>query len=126
MLLKITSQIELSAEDASAIEKRVQTAMSRLSGDVEVVDIVVRDVNGPKGGVDQFVRLTAHLKSLPAITVSDCHRSVLGAAASCAQRLSQSVRRQLDRFRHRRDATPMSGPSDASSEMTATSEEQLN
>lgn len=126
MLLRMTSQIELSAEDTSAIEKRVQTAMSRLSGDVEVVDIVVRDVNGPKGGVDQFVRLTAHLKSLPAITVSDCHRSVLGAAASCAQRLSQSVRRQLDRFRHRRDATSMSGPPAASDEMPATSEEQLN
>jgi putative sigma-54 modulation protein len=126
MLLKITSQIELSAEDSSAIEKRVQTAMSRLSNDVEVVDVVVRDVNGPKGGVDQFVRLTAHLKGLPAITVSDCHRNVLGAATSCAQRLNQSVRRQLDRIRHRRDATPMSGPPVASDEMPAINKEQLN
>lgn len=124
MLLKITSQIELSAEDSTAIEKRVHAAMSRLSRDVEAIDVVVRDVNGPKGGVDQFVRLTAHLRGLPAITVSDCHQNVLGAATRCAQRLSQSVRRQVDRFRQRRDATPMSGSLAASDELPAANEEQ--
>lgn len=126
MLLKLTSHTNLSAEESSAIEKRVQVAMSRLTREVEVVDVVVRDVNGPKGGVDQFVRLTAHLKGSPAITVSDCHSSVLGAATRCAQRLSQSVRRQLDRFRHRRGLTPMSGETIASSRLPAMDQELMD
>ncbi len=119
MLLRIASDTKLSPEESSLIERRIRDAMARLATDVEEVNVVVRDVNGPKGGVDQFVRLTAHLKGLPAITVSDCHRNVLGAATNCAERLSQSVRRQVNRYRHRRGKVSMSGDSAASSRLPA-------
>jgi putative sigma-54 modulation protein len=109
MQLTISSRKVLSAEESSAIEAQVDVALSRLAHHVNEVSVIVRDLNGPKGGVDQFVRLTAHLKGIPAVTVSGCHATLSGAINQSAQRLGQAVTRHIKRFRLRRGRESMAG-----------------
>jgi ribosome-associated translation inhibitor RaiA len=101
--MQIEIRGHLKATDAirEHIEKRVQTAVGRFLHRVRAITVRLEDINGPgKGGSDKSVQI--------AIVVEEVHADLYLAATQAAERLSVSVRRELDRLRHPRAAAERS------------------
>lgn len=92
----------LDSEDREVIERRMAFALSRFAAELKRVEVVFDDENGPRGGVDKDVRLTAWLRSGVKLNVSHQDSSPTSAATFAAARLSRLVARALQRTRYQR------------------------
>lgn len=93
--------VRLNDDDRAYIRRRLGKLIARHSRAVERVTVRVRDVNGPRGGVDIVCRIKVVLRRLPSIVVEHraAHlRSSLNQAFTAAER---TVSRGLDRRRTR-------------------------
>lgn len=80
-------------------ERQAHFHLSRFGGELTSVVIRVRDVNGPKGGVDKHCQLTARGPRLRAIRVEAESADVSSAIDMAMERLSRTVGREFDRLR---------------------------
>jgi len=55
-------QLDVSGFFKSYVQRRVDFAISEFDGRVRDVEVVVCDVNGPRGGVDKAIAITARLR----------------------------------------------------------------
>jgi|SRR5690349_23549183 len=103
MMLVTTPNIRVHAvaiddEDREYIRRRVRTLFRRYGAVAERVTVRVRDVNGPRGGVDMVCRVKVVLKALPSVVVerrTPYLRSALSSAlAAAARAVSQTLRRR--------------------------------
>ena len=111
--MQIEIRGHLKATDAirEHIEKRVQTAVGRFLHRVRAITVRLEDINGPgKGGSDKSVQIAVTLDTprRAPIVVEEVHADLYLAATQAAERLSVSVRRELDRLRHPRAAAERS------------------
>ena len=98
-----TRAIQLSSQEEEALVHNITRALSRHERVIHVV-AVCEDVNGPRGGVDKYCRLTAQGPGLGMVVVEE-RDTVLGRAVDrAAQRLTRAVVRSLGRRRRRRQA----------------------
>jgi ribosome-associated translation inhibitor RaiA len=93
--------VRLNDDDRAHIRRRLRKLIARHSRAVERVTVRVRDVNGPRGGVDIVSRIKVVLRRLPSIVVE--HRSAyLGSSLNQAfSAVERTVARALDRRRTR-------------------------
>lgn len=111
--MQIEIRGHLKATDAIRrhIEKRVQTAIGRFEHRVRAITIRLEDINGPgKGGSDKSVQIAATLDTprRTPVVVEEVHADLYLAVTQAAERLSVSVRKDLDRLRHPRAAAERS------------------
>ncbi|MFK7768427.1 MAG: hypothetical protein AB8B55_14495 [Mariniblastus sp.] len=87
----------LGNEAINRAEARANASFAKFGNSVKGVDITVKDVNGPKGGIDKECRIVVRLKQMNdfAITIKD--ESLSKAVSNAIQRAARSVTRQLDR-----------------------------
>lgn len=104
--------IESSLDGASSdwrqqAEHRVRAVLRRMQGQVQQARIRLRDVNGPKGGVDKRcqIQLVTDGHGTLVVEASDVHE--LGAFNRALQRASQALTR---RWQRRRKAPRPSAP----------------
>lgn len=87
------------------VERRVQTAVGRLSHRVRAVTIRLDDINGPgRGGADKACQIAVTLvtpRRAP-VVVEEVHADLYLAVSQAAERMSQVVRREIARVRHPR------------------------
>ncbi|MGQ9649071.1 MAG: HPF/RaiA family ribosome-associated protein [Phycisphaerae bacterium] len=94
--------VTLEQEWEDFIERRLRFAIGRFASRIQEVIVRIRDLNGPRGGIDQHCLIDAHIlpsarKSAKAIGPD------LGTAISKAvDRISRCIRTDLDRRRTRR------------------------
>lgn len=96
------SQIPLEAEHRLQIERRVGFALSRLTQHVREVEVHLRDLNGPRGGVDKRCRVLVHFERGPAVIVEDVDselgelidRTIARAARSAHKRVALGTLRR--------------------------------
>ena len=86
------------------VERRLLFALSRFTGTIDRVHVVITDNNGPKGGVDQACRMSAFLKGGETLTVSYTDEQLEVAASRAADRLGRTISRHLERGREGRKA----------------------
>ncbi|HJP85713.1 MAG TPA: hypothetical protein VJ852_06965 [Gemmatimonadaceae bacterium] len=90
--------VAMDDEDREYIRRRVRTLFRRYRGVAERVTVRVRDVNGPRGGVDIVCRVKVVLKRLPSVVVerrtSRLKSAVSSALMAAAQAVSQTLRRR--------------------------------
>jgi len=91
--------VERDEELRDSIDRRVRFALARFGDRIERADIVLTDVNGPRGGWDQRCMLKVVLPpTKPAvIEVTDC--DALAAVGRACDRAVRHVRDQLARRR---------------------------
>ena len=64
---------------------------------VERVSVRVRDVNGPRGGVDKACTIKVVLTGLPSVVIDEQSASLQAAMDGALQRTERAVRRSMDR-----------------------------
>lgn len=93
---------ELSARMKQMVERRLLFALARFQPTLQRISVVLSDLNGPKGGIDQACRVTAFLMHGDVLTITDQDAKIELAVGRCAERLSRAVTRQLERMREGR------------------------
>ena len=94
--------VSLDDEDRGEIRRKARTTFGRYGEVVERVTVRVRDVNGPRGGVDIVCRIKVVLSRLPSIVAerrtTSLERSFRGALAAANSSVSQALRRRRTRI----------------------------
>lgn len=93
--------VRLNDDDRAHIRRRLGKLFARYSRAVERVTVRVRDVNGPRGGVDILCRIKVVLRRVPSVVVEQraAHlKTSLNKAFTAAER---AVSRSLQRKRTR-------------------------
>jgi hypothetical protein len=96
-------------------ERRLEFALDRLRARVTRVQILLADLNGPRGGIDKRCLLVADLLRAGQLIIEQRAEDWAGAVDGAAGRLAEAVRRRLDwqrRGRRRRTLPPAPGPED--------------
>lgn len=93
--------VTLDESDREYIRRRLGEKLGRHAQSVERVSVRLRDLNGPRGGVDVRCRIKVVLSGLPSVVVeqqADAFRPAVTMALAGAER---AVRRTLQRRRMR-------------------------
>jgi putative sigma-54 modulation protein len=80
-------------------ERQALFHLGRFGGDLDSVDIRIRDVNGPKGGEDKQCQVFATGRRLGFSTLRELSEDAYQAVDAAMARLARTVARQLDRAR---------------------------
>jgi hypothetical protein len=98
MQLTIVDQHDsLNQESREFAERRLRFALSRFSSRIELVSAVVMDLNGPRGGVDKFCRITVRMRRLANVQVSSQAAELEACLARAADRAGRAVARIIER-----------------------------
>src|SRR5690349_19560107 len=105
---RLTGPIELRVIDG------VGAALGRLRDSVTAAVVRLRDVNGPRGGIDKACRIVVRLRGRGTSVAEAVDRDLYAAIDAAAAKLGRSVRRHLRRRRtlRRRHALRRNRPAD--------------
>lgn len=81
------------------VRSRLKNALARLDADIIAVDVFMRDLNGPKGGIDKQARVRVQMRNRQVITVDAQHENLYAAVRAAVKRTQQAVRRHLQKSR---------------------------
>jgi hypothetical protein len=87
----------LDAGDRAYIRRKLGMKLGKFARAIERVSVRVRDVNGPKGGVDKLCAIKVVLGRLPSVVVEQQHASLQGAMDGALRRIAVAVRRSVQR-----------------------------
>jgi putative sigma-54 modulation protein len=76
-------------------ERRLRFATDRFQPHTREVDVVLRDVNGSRGGVDKLCKVTARLNRGGTVEIEERNSSFLGAIRVAAKRLRRLLTRRI-------------------------------
>ena len=78
---------------------QLESALRAFRDMVVSIDVCLKDVNGPKGGVDKQVLVMTKLRTGQVISIESKRSSLHSAIAASARRSKRTVRRALQKFR---------------------------
>jgi hypothetical protein len=84
------------------IERQLRAALGRFARRVGQVRVFLRDVNGPRGGVDKRCRIVVHLPPAGRAVVCGAGTDPYAVVAHTAMRSGRAVKRHLQRRAARR------------------------
>ena len=100
MIISTSSHnIQLTRELDDFVGATMRGALERLADDVVSIDVFLKDLNGPKGGVDKQAIIRIHLRQRREITVETVHENLGAAVRIGAKRAKRAVRRSLRKAR---------------------------
>ncbi len=79
------------------MRRKLGTKLGKFARAIERVSVRVRDVNGPRGGVDKLCSIKVVLTRLPSIVVEHKDASLQGAMDGALRRVEVAVRRSMQR-----------------------------
>jgi ribosome hibernation promoting factor len=85
------------AEDRAYMRRKLGVKLGKFARAIERVSVRIRDVNGPRGGVDKLCAVKVVLSGLPTVVVEQSHASLQGAMDAALQRTERAVRRSMQR-----------------------------
>jgi len=93
--------VRLDDEDRANIRRRTRTLFGRYGEVVERVTVRIRDVNGPRGGVDIECRIKVVLSGFPSVVAerrtTTLETAFRGALTAAGRSVSQTLRRRRTR-----------------------------
>lgn len=92
------------------LELRLRFALSRFQHRIGKVTVHLKDLNGPRGGVDKQCRIAVGLVPNGSVTIEETDADVMRAIAHAAERAGRTVRRELERWRDSRVSGPGMSP----------------
>jgi hypothetical protein len=87
----------IDTEDRAYIRRKLGTKVGKFARAVERVSVRIRDVNGPRGGVDKACTIKVRLTHLPSVVVEQRDASLRSAVEAALQRTERAVRRAMQR-----------------------------
>ena len=100
MIISTSSHnILLSGDLDEYVAQTMHNSLDRLSEDILSIDVFMKDVNGPKGGIDKQVVIRIHLRNRRQLVVETLGDNLRSALRRGAKRAKRAVRRSLDKSR---------------------------
>ncbi len=81
------------------VERSIEYAVDRYRGRIEGISLFLSDVNGPRGGVDKLCRMTAYVRGIRPVLISEAGDDLLAVLGRAARRLGFRIRRNIERGR---------------------------
>lgn len=89
----------LRKEQRMSIRRKLARRLGKFADSMERVTVRVKDVNGPRGGIDQLCRIKVVLSRLPSVVVEARDAFLTGAVAAALSGTERAVRRRVRRRR---------------------------
>jgi ribosome-associated translation inhibitor RaiA len=100
MIISTSSHnIQLTRELDKFVESTVQGSLERLADDLVSIDVFLKDLNGPKGGIDKQVVIRIHMRGRREVAIETVHENLAAAIRVGAKRAKRAVRRSLRKSR---------------------------
>jgi hypothetical protein len=93
--------VRLDDDDRAYIRRRLGEKLGKYASSIERVTVRVRDINGPKGGVDLRCRIKVVLSGLPSIVVEQQAAQLKPLLTRTLTGVEAAVRRTVQRRRMR-------------------------
>ena len=87
----------IDAADRAYLRRKLEARLGKFVRAVERASVRIRDVNGPRGGVDKLCAIKVVLAGLPRVVVEQQHASLQAAMDGALQRVGRAVRRSVKR-----------------------------
>ena len=87
--------VQLSGELDDFVAATMQRSLDRLRDDIVSIDVFMKDVNGPRGGVDKHVVARIHLRNRINLIVEATDENLRRAIQKSAGRAKRAVTRRL-------------------------------
>lgn len=97
MLSTHFGNFELSQSAKNDFAELMLGAVERFQNRVHAVNVTVRDVNGPRGGIDKQCRCVVHLKRIAPIVIEDADDSCQNLLNRVADRVAFTLSRRIDK-----------------------------
>jgi ribosomal subunit interface protein len=81
------------------VRSRLRNALARLDDDIIAIDVFMKDLNGPKGGIDKQALVRIQMRNRQVITVEAEHQDLYAAVRGAVKRVRQAVRRHRQKSR---------------------------
>jgi putative sigma-54 modulation protein len=94
-----TRHLELSQALRDQLHRRIMFALGRLAPAIRTVDVIVVDINGPKGGDDKYCRIRIRGHAIGTIVIEDLGADTIATVSRAAERAEHAVTRSLARRR---------------------------
>jgi hypothetical protein len=101
--------VQLDDDDRAYIRRRLGEKLGKYARSVERVTVRVRDVNGPRGGVDILCRIKVVLSGLPSVVVEQQAARLQPALTRALTGAERTVRKTVQRRRMRPIRSAASG-----------------
>ena len=89
--------VKVTEELRAYLKERLRSALGRFARHIDLVRVYLRDVNGPRGGVDKLCAIKVVLTRLPSVVVEAQHASLQAAMDGALQRTERAVKRSMQR-----------------------------
>ena len=100
MNITTTAQnFEGSAALHTFVRSRLRNALARLDNDIIAIDVFMKDINGPKGGIDKQALIRVQLRNRQIVTVESEHENLYAAVRASVKLARQAVRKHLQKSR---------------------------
>lgn len=86
--------LELTPELIGYVERRLQFSLGRFKRRLRSAQVSLKDVNGPKGGVDQTCKITIQTNWHCQIVIDERDADMFAAITRAADRAGRAVERQ--------------------------------
>jgi len=74
------------------------SAVERFQSRIRKVSVSIRDINGPKGGVDKQCRCVVHLKRMAPIVIEDADDNYRSLVNRVAERVAFTLSQRIDKI----------------------------
>jgi ribosome-associated translation inhibitor RaiA len=91
--------VELNEDQRAYIRQSLGLKLGKYATSIERVSVRVKDVNGPRGGVDQVCRVKVVLSGLPSVVFQSQAVSLEDAINGALTGVERTVRRRVQRRR---------------------------
>jgi CBS domain-containing protein len=97
--------VKLNRDDRAYIRETLGMKLGKYANSIERVSVRMKDVNGPKGGIDQVCRIKVVLSGLPSVVFQSQAASLKDAVNGALTGVERVVRRTVQRRRMLRPQT---------------------
>ena len=91
--------VHLDQDDRAYIRQTLGMKLGKYATSIERVSVRLKDVNGPRGGIDQVCRIKVVLSGLPSVVFQSQAASLKDAINGAVTRVERAVRRRVQRRR---------------------------
>ena len=78
------------------VERRIDYAVDRHRNRIDRVVICLSDLNGPRGGIDKLCQMTADVRGIGTVLITEKGADLLEAVSSAAGRLGLRIRTSIE------------------------------